>query len=537
MDQYERPKEKVWRLDDLAKKAEEQEDQVYDEAVSEQPVDNDNPIEFLENPPKRKPGRPLRSYGPTSKKDKVTLEKATKTLWRKSMLSWKLDKAQKDMYDSYHNRTTDLVVWVVCRQAIGKSYCANLIAIEEALRKPNLRIAYISPQKSQTRDVVEKNTLNILQDCPENLRPKWDTMRSMWVFKNGSMIKVAGIDGGHIESLRGQTFDIVMVDEAGFPSAEEFVYAMESVVFPTMTRAARPIMLMFSTPPVNYDHPFNDYWDRAQLSNSLVFKTLYDSCQTKAQIQSIEDRLGKDSIGFRREYMCERLADTTKLVVPEANKEKMVEIVKEWQRPPFFKTYVSADYGVMDLNAILFGYYDFRASKLIIEDELLLKGEEYDTDKMAKVILAKEKELWNTEFPPARYCDNNLQIIRDFANMNNLIFLASGKDGKQAAVNEVRMRVNNSEIIINPKCVNLINHLQNAVWDKKRQSFRRALDHHYDFLDALIYMVRNVDYNHNPYPAGYMMQGKFISKKNESLQESNETANMLFNRLFGRLKK
>jgi hypothetical protein len=68
----------------------------------------------------------------------------------------------------------------------------------------------------------------------------------------------------------------------------------------------------------------------------------------------------------------------------------------------------------------------------------------------------------------------------------------------------MRIMLKERRIIINPRCVTLIRHLKNAVWKKGRKEFSRSPDMgHYDAVDALKYMVRNVVYSHNPYPANY----------------------------------
>jgi hypothetical protein len=525
----ENPRKQLSKVRELLEKTADAQVQVAevnpDELASNYIVEVD-PKEILEkNTVKRPIGRPKGSvarYGALKRYESDELKKAKDTLWRKGILAeMKLDKAQLDLYRTFKNRTDSLVVWVASRQ-MGKSFSALVTVLEACMQNPGIRVAYISPQKAQTRDVVEKNMMIILADCPDALRPKYDQQRGFWRFKNASLIKVAGIDGGHVESIRGQTFDIVVVDEAGFPNADDFKYAIEDVIFPTMTRAENPVILLFSTPPVNYDHPFNDYWEKAELTGNLAVKTIYDTVLPKKQIQDIESRYGIDSIGFRREYLVQRIADTNTLVVPEATPDLMEEIIREHKRPAYFKPYVTADYGVMDLNAVLFGYYDFQQDLIVIEDELKMSGAEYDTARMAKDIRTKEIELWGEYLKPDRYCDNNLQIIRDFVNLHNLTFLATDKTNKQAHVNVVRTKINGKRIIINPKCTNLIQHLQNAVWDKDRKKFRKAIGHHYDFLDCLIYLVRNINYTHNPFPENYFVKGEFISPKLDELRNKSE---------------
>ena len=62
------------------------------------------------------------------------------------------------------------------------------------------------------------------------------------------------------------------------------------------------------------------------------------------------------------------------------------------------------------------------------------------------------------------------------------------------------------KIIINPKCKNLIRHLENVRWKSatnKTDYARSADDGHYDGVDALIYMTRMINYTKNPFPPGY----------------------------------
>lgn len=505
-------------MDRLAKLVESADDISETEIIinSTEAANSADPIKALEAS-KRGRGRPKGSQNKNKgfrKKDQEEIAKAAKVLWSRNLVTWKLKPEQQCLVESFTNRKEDTITWVLSRQW-GKSFSIAAIVIEQCLQNPGLRVAYVCPQKSQARSVVEKNFNIILADCPDNLRPKYDTQRSVWIFKNGSIVRVAGLDGGHIESLRGQTFDIVVVDEAGFPSAADIEYALESVLYPTMTIADNPLLLLISTPPKTFDHPFNDYWDKSKLDGSLVLKTLDDSWLPEWQKQKIRDRYPDGSIAFRREFMCERIADANSLVIPEATPAVIDSIAVARQRPAFYKTYVSADWGVMDNNVILFGYLDWMNQEVVIEDELVLSGVEYDTAKIADAIKEKEQELWGEFATPSRYCDNNLQIIRDFANLHKLMFLATAKDNKQAAVNQVRTRIAGKAIAINPRCTTLLNHLPNATWDKSRTKFRRAVNHHYDALDALIYFVRNVDFHTNPFPANHFLKGDFISPKYE----------------------
>ena len=52
--------------------------------------------------------------------------------------------------------------------------------------------------------------------------------------------------------------------------------------------------------------------------------------------------------------------------------------------------------------------------------------------------------------------------------------------------------------------MNLIRHLKNVKWSSNKSVFARSPDNgHYDAVDALIYLIRNIVYSKNPYPASY----------------------------------
>jgi hypothetical protein len=105
--------------------------------------------------------------------------------------------------------------------------------------------------------------------------------------------------------------------------------------------------------------------------------------------------------------------------------------------------------------------------------------------------------------------NNNIILLNDLQLEHGLNFIATRKDNKEAAINNVRLKIANRDIVINPKCKTLISHLKNATWEKTnsrkgyRQFARSADNGHYDAVDALIYLIRNVVYGKNPYPDHY----------------------------------
>lgn len=207
-------------------------------------------------------------------------------------------------------------------------------------------------------------------------------------------------------------------------------------------------------------------------------------------------------------HNCELLRDEDYTVIPEFDTELQQEIIKEWPRPAYFDIYVGGDIGHKDYTVFLIGYYDFKAAKLIIEDEVVMRGRKMTTDKLADAIKEKEKTYFinpvtkEPQAPFMRVCDNNLVVINDLKELHGLTFLATSKDDAWMALNEMRIMIRQKRIIIHPRCVTLINHLKYATWSKSKDTFNRSADHgHYDAVDALKYLCRNVQYSKNPYPS------------------------------------
>jgi hypothetical protein len=79
-------------------------------------------------------------------------------------------------------------------------------------------------------------------------------------------------------------------------------------------------------------------------------------------------------------------------------------------------------------------------------------------------------------------------------------WVQSRKDDKEAAVNALRTAIP-GKIRIHERCVTLRAHLRHAVWNRARTEFARSGGFgHFDGVDAMVYLVRNVRRSLNPFP-------------------------------------
>lgn len=446
----------------------------------------------------------------------LTKQEAIAKLWEKGILWWKLDTSQKDLYNIFQDSQAKTIVWNTSRR-FGKSTTLLAIAVEICLNKKNAIVKYVAPEQKQVKTILKPLMRKILIDCPPELRPKYRTQEILYKFPNGSELQLAGSDNGNAESLRGGEADLCIVDEAGFCS--DLKYVVDSILLPTMTTTNGKIILA-STPPISSDHEFVNFIKSAKLRGSYVEKTLDDIDPKRLskyqKEQYIEELGGRESITVRREYFCEIISDSTKVVIPEFTPELKQEIVKDWKLPPCYDAYAAMDIGGSDLTAILFAYFDFRNDKVVILDEFTMNGPDMTTKKIAEAVIRKERDNFldtygNPKKAYLRYSDNNNKILlNDLQHLHSITFLPTAKDDVIAQHNKVRMMIQDKKIIIHPRCVNLINHIENATWDKNRKKYEHNVDkdgrlHHYDCLAALVYLVRNVVYSKNPYPANYDM--------------------------------
>lgn len=450
------------------------------------------------------------------------LKSAKDKLWRAGVLSWKLHKTQLDMDDAINNSDHSLFV-INCGRQIGKSYFLCVKAIEYALKHPGAKISYLAPQAKMVKKIILPRIREILKDCPNDIKPDYKVNEQVYVFKhNGSEIHIAGTDAGRSENLRGQVFHFVICDEAGF--MDDLRYIVSSILVP-MISTTRGKIILSSTPPISPDHAFVSYVRQAEKGKYYIKKTIYDNpLIEERQIKDlIEASGGEESDAWRREYLAEFITSAKDAVLPEANDALMSEITQDWKKPAFYDTYVAVDLGYIDNTGMVFGYWDFLNNKLIIEDEAAFNKP--TSSKIAEVVKEKEKSLWmvnNTvKEPYRRIIDGNDITIADLnAPPNNLRFVKTRNDDPQAAVNEVRVMLYNKQIIIHPRCENLISEMKSAIWDNTGRRLARSDEQnrgHFDILMALVYLVRNLNKKKNPYPPG----GYFLDPETHYIHPNN----------------
>jgi hypothetical protein len=320
-----------------------------------------------------------------------------------------------------------------------------------------------------------------------------------YVFFNGSEVRFKGLDKAGGDSVRGVKADLIVFDEACF--MEDLRALVKDIAMP-MVIANGGYMLFGSSAPSTPGHESLDIIQECEAEGVLIKRTIYDCPRwTPKQIeQFVREAGGKDSTTFRREYMCELVADAERAIIPAATSENMEAIVRIPDPLTYVPDrYVALDIGFRDLTVALFGYWDYLRGVAVIEDELILKENQATTDRIAQGIIAKEKQLWNNAKPYKRVSDTDPRLIADLRKLSGIEFVATKKDNLMAQVNHVNLMVLNKQLVIHPRCKVLPTHMKYGLWNKQFTQFERsdALGH-CDAVAALVYLIRNMARNNNP---------------------------------------
>lgn len=455
---------------------------------------------------------------------------AARALWKRGTLDWKLHAGQMKIRDALHRSKGKLFVGNCARQ-FGKSTEMISECIELALKKKRARIKYATALLTDLTEFILPNFEMLIEDCPTDIKPIYKSQKTKWVFHNGSEIKLVGLDKNP-NGLRGNTIDMIVIDECGFVDNLDYLY--KSVLVPATTHRPDAKIIMISTPSETPAHAFQEYAQRAELEGNFVKLDVYQNPMlTPERIEELKiEAGGEDSTTWKREYLCQFVTDSDSAVIRDWDDKYVVAR----ERDDFFKfyhLYASMDMGRKHKTALIFGYYDFRRATLVIEDEHEMKGTSWTTKTVKEEVLEKEKNLFGERKLYRRIADNNNpQMIQDLNSLYDIYFIETSKDSLEAMVNELRLMVAAGRIEIHPRCKMMIGCIKYGVWDKKRKKFAESKVYgHFDHLAALIYLVRNLDKHCNPVPPTYGLDVRnAVVKTKSNVPQNAKAIGQIFNK-------
>jgi hypothetical protein len=389
----------------------------------------------------------------------------------------------------------------------GKTHVTTIVAFEFAIRNPNSIINYAAPTNKEMQKILRSMIPNILSDCPADMRPV--RKNGTWEFNNGSIIYTAGVNNDNADNLRGNKADLNIVDEAG--QIDNLDYLVRSVLIPQQLTTAGT-MLLLSTPPSVTDHDFARMFHECLEEGNAMTLTVFDNAKAMAD-KELFDSFVKESGGqhtttWLREFECQFVTDTNKIIMPEWATWKATNTVDtpRTEKFHFWHKYVGMDLGFKHNTCLIFGHYDFERAKMVIEKDFVVNGTDVTSASISKATVDSELELWGEEIKTlVRISDNNNPILlNDIYLVHKILFHPTSKDNLLAMVNKTRSFIGSGRLEIHPRCEYLLGCLEYGVWNKQRDGFAESKKYgHYDGLAALIYLLRYVDEHTNPIPLGW----------------------------------
>jgi PBSX family phage terminase large subunit len=336
-----------------------------------------------------------------------------------------------------------------------------------------VRIAYIAPTIQQARDIMWEMLLKELR--PAIIKAVESPSREMVVRTvNGgkSLIQLRGWEA--IETLRGQAFDFLILDEVA--QMKNFWSNWEEVLVPTLTD--RKGQVLFASTPKGFNHFY-------ELANKELtdkeFKSFHFTSYDNPYLPLDELEARKQSLPperFAQEYLAS-FQKTQGLVYKEFNRETHLY---DTLPPTALQRVAGVDFGFRNPAAVL----DIRTDgdKFFVEAEWY-KIERTDLQIAEYVAVSKFDEVYpDPESPGAIE-----ELKRKNVNIREVI---KGKDSIENGIKRIKELLLSRKLKINKSCVNLILEFEMYTYDDDRSDINqkeqpiKANDH---ALDALRYVV------------------------------------------------
>lgn len=339
----------------------------------------------------------------------------------------------------------------------GRRWGKTTLSIEEikgkALSKPS-RIAYIAPTYAQARDIAWQMLVKELKPIIKKINETRLELEVMTKDGETSFILLRGWES--IETLRGQKYDLIVIDEIA--SMRNFWGNWQEVVRPTLTDT-KGEAIFISTPK-----GFNHFYDLFNLESkdedykSYHFTSYDNPFIPKEEIDKARKEMTEDR--FSQEYLAD-FRKTEGLVYKEFDRDRHLFEEPGFDGEDFITTKVfgGVDFGFTNPAAVYTIKKD-KDSNYWITDEWYKKGK---TDAQIAEYVAALK--WNECYPDPE-CAGGIKELEDRdVNVREVI---KGKDSVRNGINTVRELFKSNRLFISNTCENLIWELETYSYPEKK---------------------------------------------------------------------
>jgi len=361
---------------------------------------------------------------------------------------------------------------VNCGRRWGKTTLAILEMVAKAIYKDDARVVYIAPTYQQARDIAWNELKRICLPISSAINEA--RLEITVNTKNGgsSLIWLRGWES--VETLRGQKFDFVVIDEIA--SMRNFWLNWQEVLRPTLTD--RKGHALFISTPKGFNHFYDLYNFTDEDYKSFNFTTYDNPHLPVEEIEKAKKELPEDR--FAQEYMAD-FRKSEGLVYKEF--QRTFHVFKNAPAKEWIKTFGGHDFGTNNPCASITIKKD-RDSNYYVWDEFYKSGL---TDAQQADYVASLK--WDECYPDPESASGILEFKKRGINVREVI---KNKDSVRNGINVVKELFKTGRLHIHESCKNLIYELETYAYPERRPDHNeeenpiKENDH---ALDALRYAI------------------------------------------------
>jgi len=341
---------------------------------------------------------------------------------------------------------------VVC---CGRRFGKTILAIDQmkacAVAKPR-RIAYIAPTLQQARDIAWEQ---LKKDCAKAALSIREAPRLEIILptqRGGeSLIVLRGWEA--IETLRGQAFDLIVIDEVA--SMRNFWVNWQEVIRPTLTDTKGEVLFISTPKGFNHFYDLFNLQDEDKDYKSWHFPSSDNPFLPPEELEKAQQELSSER--FAQEY----LADFKKT-------EGLV--YKEFDREKHLFTDIPEGTGIIErIAGIDFGFTNPCALPDIwvdTTDTWWLKEEFYESGRtdaqMAEYVASKN---FNAVYPDPEAPAAIAEMRKRGVNVRDVV---KGKDSIKNGIDAVRERLKANKLKIHVSCKNTIMEFETYSYPDKK---------------------------------------------------------------------
>ncbi len=351
------------------------------------------------------------------------------------------------------------------------------LAIQEIYGKlvaKSVRVCYVAPTFQQARDIAWAQLLKEVKPIAISVNESRLEIHTRNLVNEASMCVLRGWEA--IETLRGQQFDFVVIDEVAM--MRDFWSGWQNVISPTLTDTKGEVL--FISTPKGFNHFYELYNLHEKDKDFASFHyTSYDNPNVPPE-EIDRQKLSLPEDAFAQEFLAD-FRKRTGLVYPEFNRATHV-FNDDTQRPHTIRKLLGVDYGYTNPTALIMVERDS-------DDNFWVSWEWYRTGKTNSEVGEYVKTLdTNRVYPDPAEPDRIEEWRRMGINVQDV-----SKDVEKG-IDTVRELLKSHRLHIHANCVNLLSEMETYHYDDKRPNRNepeKPIKENDHGLDAMRYALFN----------------------------------------------